>query len=112
MLPLSQTSILKWVAWLGSVMRLQPKTIKSYIAHLWSAHMDTNIPFSVCESPLLKQVICGIKRYMGQREHNPKLPITCGMLKKLLEAATHLSILGHLSLLRVSQMLGVHHTTQ
>jgi len=38
--PASQATLLEWVAWLGGAKRLQPKTIKSYITYLQSAHMD------------------------------------------------------------------------
>ena len=96
-LPVSQTAILEWVTWLGGIKRLQPKTIKSYITHLQSAHVDANLPFSACKSPLLQRVICGIKRFMGKRECNPKLPITCDTLKKLLKATTHASMFGQLN---------------
>src|SRR5882724_7652477 len=60
-LPASQTAILEWVGWLGGTKRLQPKTIKSYITHLRSAHVDADLPFSTCESPMLQRLIWGIK---------------------------------------------------
>src|SRR5882672_1029546 len=91
-LPASQAALLEWVAWLGGAKRLQPKTIKSYITHLQSAHVDANLPFSACEAPLLQRVIHGIKRYMGERERNPKLPITCDVLGRMLKAASHSSL--------------------
>jgi len=50
-------SPLKWVAWLRGVKQLQPKTIKSYIMHLHSAHVDADLPFSACESPMLQRII-------------------------------------------------------
>jgi len=56
-LPAGLTSTIKWVAWLSRVKRLQPKTIKSYIMHLHSAHVDANLPFSACESPMLQRII-------------------------------------------------------
>src|SRR5882724_9814807 len=65
-LPASQSALLEWVAWLGGIRRIQPKTIKSYITHLRSAHVDADLPFSACESPLLQCIIQGIKRYMGE----------------------------------------------
>src|SRR5882724_1911365 len=68
-LPASQSALLEWVAWLGGIRRIQPKTIKSYIAHLRSAHVDADLPFSACESLLLQRVIWGIKRYMGEHYH-------------------------------------------
>src|SRR5882724_11932557 len=63
-LPVSQSALLEWVAWLGGIRGIQPKTIKSYIAHLRSAHVDANLHFSACESLLLQCIIWGIKIYM------------------------------------------------
>ena len=60
-LPASQSALLEWVAWLGGIRRIQPKTIKSYITHLRSVHVDADLHFSACESPLLQCVIRGIK---------------------------------------------------
>src|SRR5882724_8975378 len=97
MLPASQNVVLKYVTWLGSVKWLQPKTIKSYVTHLQSAHIDANLPFFPCESPLLQCIIQGIKWYMGEREHHPKMPIICNVLKRLLDATTHSSLAGHLN---------------
>src|SRR5882724_7072286 len=85
----SQTTVLEWVAWLGGAKRLQPKTIKSYITHLQSTHIDAGLPFSACETPMLQCLIRGIKRYMGERERSPKLLITCNVLTCILASATH-----------------------
>src|SRR5882724_5419942 len=96
-LPASQTAVLEWVAWLGGAKRLQPKTIKSYITHLWSAHVDAGLPFSACESPMLQHRIRGIKRYMGEHERSPKLPITRDVLAHILASATHPNLSGRLN---------------
>jgi len=96
-LPASQTAILEWVGWLGGMKRLQPKTIKSYITHLRVAHIDADLPSATCESPLLQRLIRGIKCFTGERERNPKLPITCDILRAILESATHSSELGKLN---------------
>ena len=93
-LPVSQTAILEWVGWLGGMKQLQPKTIKSYVTHLRAAHIDTDLPFATCKSPLLQRLILGIKWFTGEWERNPKLPITCDILREILEAATHSSQLG------------------
>src|SRR5882672_10119211 len=92
LLPASQPALLEWVAWLGGAKRLQPKRIKSYVTHLWSAHVDTGLSFSACESPMLQRVIRGIKRYMGECERNPKLPITREVLTRILASATHTTL--------------------
>src|SRR5882724_3758381 len=34
---------------------------------------------------------------MGEREHNPKMPITCIVLKRILVSATHTSLEDHLN---------------
>jgi len=67
-IPASQTTLLKWVAWLGGAKRLQPKMIKSYVTHLQSTQIDAGLSYSACESPLLQHIIRGIKRYMGECE--------------------------------------------
>src|SRR5882724_2311737 len=96
-LPASQTAVLEWVAWLGGAKRLQPKTIKSYITHLRSAHINAGLHFSTCESPMLQHLIRGIKRYMGERERSPKLPITRDVLAHILASATHPNLSGRLN---------------
>lgn len=73
---------MEWVAYLGS-RNLQPKMIKSYVSALRSLHVDADMPFDVCESPVVQRLIRGIKRYHGERERNPKLPITLAVLQRL-----------------------------
>jgi len=90
--PASQTALLEWVEWLGGAKRLQPKTIKSYIIHLQSVHVDAGLSFSACESPMLQRVIRGIKRYMGECECSPKLPI---MLSHSISAQNYIQLLTH-----------------
>jgi len=89
--------VLEWVTWLGGIKWLQLKAIKLYITPLWSAHVDSNLPFFPCESPLLQCIIQGIKWYMGEGDRCPKTPITCDVLKRLLDTATHLSLASHLN---------------
>jgi len=74
-LPASQTALLEWVAWLGGVKQLQPKMIKAYIMHLQSAHIDADMPFSACKSPLPQRVIRGIKWYMGEKDRSASCPL-------------------------------------
>ncbi|KAJ3791719.1 hypothetical protein GGU11DRAFT_694299, partial [Lentinula aff. detonsa] len=57
---------------------------KQYLTHVRSMHTDVDLPFSATESPLVQRVIRGIKRYHGERDRNPKQPITLAMLTKLL----------------------------
>jgi len=97
LLPASQATFLEWVAVLGGAKRLQPKTIKSYGTHLWSAHVDAGLSFSACESPMLQNVIRGIKRYMGERECTPKLPIMHDGLASILASATHSNLSSRLN---------------
>ena len=98
LLPVSQATLLEWVAWLSGAKRLQPKTIKSYVTHLQSAHVDAGLSFSACESPMLQRVIRGIKRYMGERERNPKFPIMPEVLMCILGSATHMTLSSKLNM--------------
>lgn len=76
---------MEWVAYLGG-RKLQPKTIKSYLCAVRSLHVDADLPFSVCEAPVVQRLIRGIKRYHGERDRNPKLPITLDILQRLCAA--------------------------
>ena len=71
-----------WVAWLGG--RVQPKTIKAYLTHLRSLHVDTDLPFSAIEAPVVQRLIRGIKRYHGEAGRKPKQPITLPILRDIL----------------------------
>ena len=95
-LPTLQPALLEWVTWLGGVKQLQPKTIKAYISLMCDQPMFTQ----TCPSQhatLLQRVIRGIKSYMGEQDHNPKLPITCEILRCMLAASTHSSLLCQLN---------------
>ena len=67
-LPANPIVILEWVTYLGS-HALQLKTIKSYITHLRSLHIDNNLPFEACESPQLQQMVAS-KGMWGKRAGN------------------------------------------
>src|SRR5882724_9998616 len=57
--------------WLRGIEHIQLNTIKSYITHICSAHVDADLPFTHCKSPLLQGLISGIKQFMGKRECKP-----------------------------------------
>lgn len=76
---------MEWVASLGA-RGLQTKTIKAYLSSLRSLHVDCDLPFTACEAPIVQRLIRGIKRYNGERAHNPKMPITLDILRKLCTA--------------------------
>lgn len=67
-----------WVASLGP--RVQPKTIKAYLTHLRSLHVDPDLPFHSTEAPVVQRLIRGIKRYHRERDRKPKLPVTLDVL--------------------------------
>ena len=73
---------MEWAASLG-IRGLQPKTIKSYLSSVRSLHVDSDLPFTVCEAPVVQRLLRGIKRFHGERDRNPKLPITLDILRKL-----------------------------
>ncbi len=82
LLPATQRGVMEWTASLGA-RGLQPKTIKAYLASLRSLHVDADLPFTACESPLVQRLLRGIKRCHGERDRNPKLPITLYILRQL-----------------------------
>ncbi|KAF5337417.1 hypothetical protein D9611_003081 [Ephemerocybe angulata] len=81
-LPASQHAIMSWIASLAG--KVQPKTIKAYITHVRSLHVDSDIPFTACESPIVARLIRGIKVYHGERDRRPVQPITLPILTALL----------------------------
>lgn len=89
-LPATDRSIVEWVCSLGD-RALQPKTIKSYLSAVRSLHVDEGLPFTACESETVRRVIRGIKRFHGERERNPKQPITLSILQQLASVAGDLS---------------------
>ncbi|KZP10731.1 hypothetical protein FIBSPDRAFT_962818 [Athelia psychrophila] len=48
-------------------------------------HVDIDLPFMVCESPLVQRLIRGIKRYHGKCDRKPKQPITLPVLLTILD---------------------------
>lgn len=74
--------VLEWVSSLG-FRGLQPNTIKNYLSALRSLHVDEGLPFDACESETVKRAIRGIKRFFGEKDRNPKQPITLEILQKL-----------------------------
>lgn len=87
---------MEWVASLGD-RRLQPKTIKGYLSSVRSLHVDAGIPFEACESATVQRLIRGIKRYYGERERNPKLPILLPILQKLAAVCGDLNLIENLN---------------
>jgi integrase len=95
-LPATQPAIMSWVASLGG--KVQPKTIKAYLSAVRSLHVDADLPFTVCESPIVQRLIRGIKRFHGERDRKPVQPITRSILLALL-AQLHPNIVpGHTTL--------------
>ncbi|KAG5724053.1 Integrase/recombinase xerD like protein [Termitomyces sp. T112] len=84
-LPASQPTILSWVASLGA--RVQPKTIKAYLALVRSLHVDVDLPFAALESPIVQRLLRGIKHFHGKCNQQPVQPIMLPILTALL---THL----------------------
>ena len=72
--------------WLSSLApQVQPATLKSYLTHVKSMHIEADLDFSACESPLVQRLIRGIKRYHGEKGRKPKQPITLPVLTQLLK---------------------------
>lgn len=85
-----------WVASLGG--KVQPKTIKAYLSAVRSLHVDADLPFSICESPVVQRLIRGIKRFHGEKDRKPVQPITRSILLALLAQLKPGVIPGHTTL--------------
>ena len=81
-LPATQLAIMEWVSELG-FRPVQPTTIKQYLCHIHSLHIDNDLPFDACEGPQVQRLIRGIKRYFSERDRNPVLPITIDILRHI-----------------------------
>lgn len=84
---------MEWVSSLGG--QVQPKTIKAYLSHVRSLHIDNDLPFTPTESPIVQRLIRGIKRYHGQKDRKPKLPITLPILLVILHHINDAHSLDH-----------------
>ncbi|GLB45363.1 putative transposition, RNA-mediated [Lyophyllum shimeji] len=83
-IPATQPAIMEWVCSLAG--RVEPKTIKAYLSHVRSLHVDNDLPFAVTEASVVQRLIRGIKRFHGERDRKPKLPITLNILTTILSA--------------------------
>ncbi|KAF7331350.1 CxC2 domain-containing protein [Mycena kentingensis (nom. inval.)] len=92
-LPATQPAVMSWIASLAG--RVQPKTIKAYLSAVRSLHVDADLPFSICESPLVQRLIRGIKRFYGERDRKPVQPITRNILIDVLGQLRRDDVPGH-----------------
>ncbi|KAF7368055.1 Integrase/recombinase xerD [Mycena sanguinolenta] len=95
-LPATQPAIMSWIASLGG--RVQPKTIKAYLSAVRSLHVDADLPFTICESPVVQRLIRGIKRFHGEKDRKPVQPITRPILLTILAQLQPGTIPGHTTL--------------
>ncbi|KAJ7723586.1 hypothetical protein B0H16DRAFT_1787680, partial [Mycena metata] len=87
------------MAWIASLAdRVQPKTIKAYLSAVHSLHVDTDLPFDVCESPVVQHLIRGIKRFHGEKDRKAVQPITRSILLAILAQPRPGVIPGHTAL--------------
>jgi hypothetical protein len=82
-MPANKTAVLEWVAHLGYSRRILASTIKAYLGHLKSLHVDADLPFDAVDSSVTQRLIRGIKRYFGDRARKPVAPITLDVLRRL-----------------------------
>jgi hypothetical protein len=97
-LPANKSAILEWVAHLGYSRRILASTIKSYLGHVKSLHVDSDFPFDAVDSPVVQRVIRGIKRYFGDRDRRPTTPITLSILQRLVTVSTPRASIQHANL--------------
>ena len=82
--PASVDSLAQWIAELGN-RRLEPKTVKSYLTGIRSAHIDLGyyLP-KVFESPVLERLIKSIRRMHGKSDTQERLPFIKDLLLQVL----------------------------
>ncbi|KAJ6486471.1 hypothetical protein C8R47DRAFT_979485, partial [Mycena vitilis] len=95
-LPATQPAVMSWVASLAG--RVQPKTIKAYLSAVRSLHVDADLPFTICEAPIVQRLIRGIKRFHGEKDRKPVQPITLSVLLAILAQLRPGIVPGHTAL--------------
>ncbi|CAK5284821.1 unnamed protein product [Mycena citricolor] len=95
--PASLPALMSWVS-ISLAGRVQPKTIKQYLSHVRSFHVDADMPFTVCESPILQRLIRGVKRFHGECDWKPVQPITLPILTAMLSELRPGDTPGHTTL--------------
>ncbi|KAF7366908.1 Integrase/recombinase xerD [Mycena sanguinolenta] len=95
-LPATQPAVMSWIASLAG--RVQPKTIKAYLSAVRSLHVDADLPFSICEAPIVQRLIRGIKRFHGEKDRKPVQPITRPILLAILAQLRPGIVAGHTTL--------------
>ncbi|KAJ7213686.1 hypothetical protein C8J57DRAFT_1096769, partial [Mycena rebaudengoi] len=92
-LPASQPAVMSWICSLAG--QVKPPTIKAYLCHVRSMHTDADIPFTVCDSPMVQRLFRGIKRFHGDPDRAPKSPITLPVLLAMLDTLQPGVVAGH-----------------
>lgn len=91
--PATVDSITGWICFLAD-QKLLPKTIKSYLTGLRSAHVDMGYNIEVFHDPIILRVRDGIRRRRGEPGTKERMPITRDILIKLLASFDQRSLQG------------------
>lgn len=81
-IPAPLPALLEWCASLGGDHK--PATIKAYITHVRSAHLEEDVSDEHTHSPVLQRLIRGIARAHDTTPKIVRLPITADMLRQVL----------------------------
>ena len=66
--------------------KIQPKTIKAYLAGVRSSQIDTGFEdLETFQHPVLNRIIAGIKRKNGEADKKERMPITKNILLRLVK---------------------------
>jgi len=74
---------MEWVSDL-SFLPIWPTTIKQYLCHIHSLHINNDLSFKVCKGLQVQWLICGIKKYFGECNHNPVPSVTIEVLHHIM----------------------------
>ena len=83
--PATIQTLSSWIAMLGE-HKIQPKTIKAYLAGVRSSQIDTGFEdLETFHHPVLNRIIAGIKRKNGEADKKERMPITKNILLRLVK---------------------------
>jgi hypothetical protein len=81
LLPATTSSIALWITWLAGMKQLSFKTIKVYLAGMTSTTLEFGCVDVIKDNTIIYQLLRGIKRTIGLRDKQIRLPITSTIIR-------------------------------
>jgi hypothetical protein len=84
LLPATTSSVALWISWLAGMKLLSFKTIKTYLAGLAATALEFGYKDPIKDNVLIYQLLRGIKRTIGIKDKQPRLPITSAIIRSII----------------------------